>query len=151
MAHLFQRIDEGANAGYDTFRKNELTLDGRPLMAMSHLTSRLLESIDFGAVRIARNRNFTRLHDVLGDHNLLQLDSNLDCPLVYPFFSENPALRDRLIRSRVYVPIYWPNVLATSCVDSMEYKAAFGIVPLPIDQRYDISDMDRILEVIHGR
>lgn len=149
-SHLFQRLDEGARAGYATFQRNDASLTGQPAMRMSHLTHRLLQAYDHEETRLRRHANFAFLHNALCDRNAIAPppQDSFACPMVYPFRSSDPGLRQRLIAADVFVATYWPNVREWCAPESVEYRLMNEVVPLPIDQRYGENDMQRILELL---
>lgn len=150
-SHLLKRIDMNAGMGYADFRNNSAELNETPLLRMSGLTERILSSIDFNEAKERRIANYRRLHEALGKTNLLnlpQMDS-FTCPMVYPLWTDDKSLRQRLIENRIFVATYWPNVFHWCDVDSIEYRMAEHIIPLPIDQRYGEEDMIKILDVIN--
>lgn len=148
-SHLMKRIDLGAEAGFPDFHKNDDSLIGQPILKMSRLTQNLLSSIDYETVRKRRLENYKKLDDALKCDNLLKLslDEN-SVPLVYPYLSINEDLRDKLIANRIYVARYWPNVLDWCKEGEWEYDLAKRTCHLPVDQRYDENDMERIIDVI---
>ena len=151
MSHLLKRVDLGAEAAYPDFKQNEQSLSGEPIQQMSPLTHGLLNSIDYISVKEARLRNYSYLKEHLAASNTLPLsEGGTSCPMVYPFLSSDPGLRMKLIDHRVFVPTYWPNVLTWCDESQLEYNLAKELIPLPIDQRYGQSDMERILGVING-
>lgn len=117
---------------------------------MSSLTYRLMQSIDFSEIKRVRRRNFAHLHKVLSKSNLLDIpeESSFECPMVYPYRTSDITLRKRLIENQIFVATYWPNVSNWCSKNDMEYQLMSEIIPLPIDQRYDISDMNRIIKTI---
>lgn len=149
-SHLLQRLDEGARAGYAAFQRNDASLTSQPAMRMSCLTQRLLEGYDHQAARRCRHENFAFLHEALCDRNAFAPPSQdrFACPMVYPFRSAEPGLRQRLIAAGIFVAAYWPNVRYWCTPDMVEYRLMEELIPLPIDQRYGRSDMQRILEVV---
>lgn len=149
-SHLLRRLDEGARAGYATFQHNDASLTGRPAMRMSHLTHRLLQAYDHDQARLRRRANFTFLHEALGGRNRFSAPAqdSYACPMVYPFRSPEPGLRGRLIDSGIFVATYWPNVRDWCATGSAEYRLMDELIPLPIDQRYGLNDMRRILKVL---
>jgi hypothetical protein len=95
--------------------------------------------------------NFRFMHERLGGMNALSdiIDNNpIDGPMVYPFLSDDEHLRDRLLAEKVYVATYWNEVLDRVDRESMEWKMTRYMVPLPIDQRYDETDMEKVLGLI---
>lgn len=150
FSHLIKRIDEGATAGYDDFKKNSLTLKNEGITRMSRLTKRLLLSIDFDKVKSKRRQNYTYLHNFLGESNILDLPKvdNFECPLVYPYMSCVQPLRQKMILNGIYVATYWPNVTELCPDTSIEFNLAKYIIPIPLDQRYGIEHLKRIINII---
>jgi hypothetical protein len=146
--HLIKRIDLGAEAGYEDFKTNDAALSNIPLNQMSSLTKRLLSSIDFEEVKSKRQRNFELLKVHLGSTNGMEISNDLSCPMVYPYYIEDDTLRQKLIDARVFVATYWPNVLEWAKPEEIEHKLTRNILPLPIDQRYNVEDMQRIVDLI---
>ena len=66
------------------------------------------------------------------------------------YLEKNVQIRKRLIENKIYIPILWPNVLTENNEDSIEYKYANNILPIPCDQRYGIEDMKKIIKLIIG-
>ena len=149
MTHLLKRIDLSAEDGFADFRKVDDGLDNQPIRKMSKLTHRIMQSIDYEAAAKKRRENFQILQEQLGEKNNLEL--NLDensVPMVYPFFSSDEGLREKLIEHKIFVARYWPNVLEWTTKEDLEYLLACQMQPLPIDQRYGEKEMKRIIEII---
>ena len=68
--------------------------------------------------------------------------------MVYPYYSENNTIRQKLIKEKIYTPKYWNNVLDRVSKDSIEYNFTENVIYLPIDQRYNEDDMLRIFKAI---
>ena len=151
FSHLIKRIDLGPEAGYEDFKSNDASLEGQPIKQISHLTRKLLDSIDFTEVKKRRINNFMFLHEQLKDSNKLDfvLDS-IDAPMIYPYLTDNDKLREILISQGIFVATYWPNVLEWCHEQDLEYGLANRLLPLPIDQRYDDQDMAKIVEIINA-
>lgn len=149
-SHLLIRKEKGAEAGFKDYQANECKLDNQPIRRMSPQTQSLLSHIDYEAVIDKRRQNYKYLSDALGKKNLLQLPSmdSFSCPMVYPFMTDDESLRSELIENKVFVALYWPNVIEWCSNDDLEYKLAIQIIPLPIDQRYGEEEMKRIIEII---
>ena len=149
--HLIKRIESGAEAGYDDFRNAEKTLDLAPLQAMSQLTDSLLGAIDYERAAWIRRENFRILHEALGGLNRIHPRMDGDAvPMVYPFLTDDPCLRQRLIANRVFLATYWPNVKESTTPETIEYELADRFIPLPVDQRYGPEEMERIIQIILG-
>ena len=150
--HLFKRLDLGAEAGYADFRENSHLMKNKPILRMSNFTMNLLRSIDFDSVKRQRNENFKRLHEKLSGINLLHIPDmeTFACPMVYPLYSSDVALKKRLIENKIFVATYWPNVKAWCQAIDLEYQLAERMIALPIDQRYSTEEMDYIIKIIQG-
>lgn len=149
MAHLLKRIDLSAEQGFADFRRVDDSLDNQPIRRMSHLTQRIMQSIDYDDVAKKRRANFMQLHDTLYNSNHLNLPLDEDAvPMVYPYMVAKEGLREKLIANKVFIARYWPNVLEWTKKNSIEQELTINILPLPIDQRYGKNEMRKILEVI---
>lgn len=155
-SHLLIRKEQGAEAGFNNYQKNECKLDNQPIRRMAYQTQDILTHIDYEKVIARRRANFEYLHNTLGSHNQLVLPglNTFACPMVYPFIGPaNVDLRGKLIASKIFVARYWPNVLEWAKPDDLEYTLTARLIPLPIDQRYNKRDMDiiiNILQLIYG-
>lgn len=149
--HLVKRIDLSPEEAYGDFLRAEQSMVNRPVRAMSKITRRILQSINYKQVFETRKQNFNHLHQALKDNNLLKVNKFYDqssAPMVYPFLTENSNLRAYLISKKAYVAKYWPNVLNWAGPDSLEHHFAQNLIPLPVDQRYDIVEMETIIQII---
>lgn len=89
------------------------------------------------------------MHDHLKKNNILHLTLDKNCtPMVYPFISSDACLRQKLIENKIFVATYWPNLLNFKDVGSVEFQYASQLIPLPVDQRYGLKEMERIVEQI---
>jgi hypothetical protein len=150
-SHLLKRLDCDPSFGYNDFRDNAQKLSSLPVLQMSKLTKALLMSVDYMSVKEKRRRNFEFLHGRLKNINQFNMPqmSSFSCPLVYPFLPLKEGLKQFLISNKVFVATYWPNVLEWCKEGDIEYEMAQRIVHLPIDQRYDQTDMERIINLIN--
>ncbi len=144
---LFTCLSEGIHAASRECEINEARLGHTPLQGMSTLTSRLLDSIDFATISKRRLENSHYLHTRLASWNRLDVQLT-EAPAYYPFFTGFPYLRDKLIDHGVLLPIFWEELLDILPISSTEYKFITHILPLPIDQRLTIDQLDKILSII---
>lgn len=151
-SHLYIRKEKGAEAGFNDYQTNECKLDNNPIRRMASQTQKILSQVDYDSVIEKRRRNYQYLSNALGEKNLLHLPStdSFICPMVYAFMTDDETLRGRLIENKVFVARYWPNVLEWCTEGGLEYKLATKLLPLPIDQRYDETDMERIINLINN-
>lgn len=148
--YLQIRAQKGAEAGYAAFRESEDSLDNQPIKIMSVDTRMALEKIDYETIRKRRIDNYYQLALALEDTNKLKVSmlSYDDCPMVYPYWTDDDTLRQRLIDNRVYVATYWPNIADWCQPTDAEYDWMKHLIPLPIDQRYGEEEMKKIIEII---
>lgn len=146
--YLLKRNDISAEATYEDFQVNEKLLSDQPIKIMSNLTDGLLGSVDYERVRGIRRKNYLFFEEKLERNNLLKLELSDQVPMVYPFRTNDPSLREKLIKNHIFVATYWPNVLHQANKDALEYLLTQQIIPLPIDQRYNEEQLQTIVEMI---
>ena len=148
MGHILGRFEEDASTHYQTLHDICQTFADESVKKMSRLTENLLNVIDYEDVRQKRNDNYQILDDLLGQYNQLNFVTP-DGPLAYPFLcKDGAAFRVALAKQKIYVPIYWNNVLDDVAEDTLEYQYASNILVLPIDQRYGEAEMRIVAEAV---
>ncbi len=146
MGFLLGRFDRNANEFYSGYNANNKFFIDQPIKKMSKLTWNLLHGIDYDFVEKRRRENFLYLHDMLGAVNQLELKP---ATFMYPLLVENGAsARKKLQAEKIYIPTLWPTVFEVAEKGNSEYKMAEDILPLPIDQRYGIDDMEYIVQEV---
>lgn len=146
MSHLLKRIDLGAEAGYQDFRRNDDSLCHQPIKRMSKLTDSILCGIDYDSVKRRRRLNYAILDKALKDSNRIRLELDDEAaPMVYPYWTKDASLRRKLIENKVFVATYWPNVKEWTKEGMLERKLAEDMIPVPCDQRYDSNSINQIL------
>lgn len=147
-AHLLRRLGATPEEGYADYLRAEQSLADSEPRAMSMLTARLLAATDHEHVRRQRRANFGHLEQRLATHNQLRLaGSGSPVALCYPYLGGSAGLRAALLRDRIFVPTYWPDVRRRN-VNSWTSRWLEQLLPLPIDQRYGSREMDRIVEIV---
>lgn len=117
---------------------------------MDSLSLAIYQSEDIEAMGDKRRENAKYLHDHLKQNTLAEL-TNKAVPLFVPVFFETSeqrnAVRKKLIDAQIYCPIHWPkNKLITP---EMRVNQLFDTeLSLICDQRYGITDLQRIIETI---
>ena len=148
MHYLLGRYERSANEFYSEYVANNKLFASEPMKRMSRLTDNLLRGIDYEAVAQKRQRNFDFLDAELRDINELKLKSIFGA-FMYPLLISNGAVMRKLLqKEKIYIPTLWPNVLEECPQNSLEYHYAADILPIPVDQRYRIEDMQFLVEVI---
>lgn len=150
LTFLAGRLERTANEFYGAYRENEQRIDELPLRRMSMVTKNLLRGIDYEQIKKERELNFSYLHKYLKEINQLELCLP-DGPYMYPLLVKGGVeIRKSLQKKKIYVPTLWPNVLQECPIDSLEYLFATDILPIPVDQRYGVGDMETIVDEIRG-
>ena len=147
MTHVLGRFEgETASDYYDAFKANDAMFKELELRRMSKLTHNILRAIDYHTVKTKREENFSLLHSTLEEYNKLHVHLPAG-PYAYPFYCENGMqIKKVLAKNNIFVATLWPNVLDMEATLEKEY--AENILPLPCDQRYDVSDISYLLEVV---
>ena len=146
MRFLMGRYERTANEFYEDYTANNKYFTMEPVKQMSKLTANLLRGIDYKLIIGRRRANFEYLQEKLGKINQLKLRT---AGFMYPLMVENGAtLRKKLQKEKIYIPTLWPAVFQVVNKESVEYKMAENILPLPIDQRYSLDDMEYMVRKI---
>lgn len=144
------RYERTASEFYEEAAKNNDIFDNEPIKEMSRLTKNLLRSIDYEYVKQVRTNNFAYLHEKLREVNKLNVRL-IEGAFMYPLLiDDGMKIRKQLQQMKIYIPTLWPNVLEECEPDTLEYKFAAEILPIPVDQRYGIEDMEYLVEVIRS-
>lgn len=148
-SYMLKKYDLTASSAYDKFQENEQYIDNTTTKLMSDLTTRILSSIDYNNVIEIRNNNFKYLHKWLKDFNMIRIEEeNINGAMVYPLLIQKERIKEHLINNKVYIASYWSEVLDRAKENSFEQQLSKYLIPLPIDQRYDIEDMNFIKDLI---
>ncbi len=148
MHFLLGRYERTAAEFYNEYIANNFLLKNEPIKRMSKLTDNLLHGIDYERVKDIRTRNYEYLYEYFREINQLQV-RKIQGAFAYPLLLPNGvSIRKQLIKSNIYIPTLWPNVLNEVEKESLEYYYAENILPLPVDQRYDSNDMQLIIDMI---
>lgn len=123
--------------------------------AMSTLSLSLMRKVDKEKCQQQRFENYKFLFQNLKDdgHFLLACSNINDvttAPLYFVFYvQDRAALQAILAAEHIYAPVIWPvpndNVMINETIKSI-YDTVLAI---PVDQRYDLTDMAKILETIN--
>ena len=120
---------------------------------MDNLSYAIYKTEDLLAMRHKRRENAQYLHNNLkGVKFIGELTENA-VPLFVPIFFENTeqrdAVRKKLIEAQIYCPIHWPKH-ALIPADFEANKIYDTELSLICDQRYGISEMQKIIETIQS-
>jgi hypothetical protein len=57
-------------------------------------------------------------------------------------------IRKKLAEKRIYIATLWPDVLVNTLKGSIEYDYVLNILPLPCDQRYNLNDINYMIDAL---
>lgn len=145
---LLGRFERTASEFYSEFVSEEEEFSNFPVRRMSKLTDNLLHGIDYEMVKNKRTENFSYLHTILQHVNKLKLSIPAGA-YMYPLYIENGfEIRKKLQAKKIYIPTLWPDVFDICKENEIEFSMARNILPIPIDQRYGIEDMECIVSIL---
>ena len=148
MHFVLGRFERTASEFYAESADNNDCFNNEPIKSMSKLTMNLLHGLDYDFVKQRRTDNYNLYHEKLERINKLHLRS-IEGAFAYPLWIENGSeIRKELQKKKIYIPTLWPNILDDMAEDSLEFRYAKDILPLPCDQRYVSSDIKYILEEV---
>lgn len=148
IRYLLGRFEKSGQEFYNDYVEAEKTFVNSTIKKMSKLTEDLLHGIDYEKVKKIRQENFEELHRNFEKINELKISIPIGS-YMYPLLLRNGmVIRRALQEEKIYIPTLWPNVLEECLSDSLEYRLAADILPIPVDQRYGKEDMKYLVEVI---
>lgn len=125
------------------------------LHRMSDLSKQIAAYADWENLKLRRMENFRYLHKNASKCQGLitptckDISALTTAPLYYPVYVENRGeLQRKLAQKRIYAPVLWPVETKDVLVNETVVWIYEHILMLPCDQRYDITDIQRILDEI---
>lgn len=148
--HLLLRLEAGPLEGFKTYQMNEKRIENEGMRRMSNLTFKLLKTIDYESAKRKRINNFKFLHSKFRTLNGLELRPNC-YPMFYPLSLTTKTsikLRNILRSNQIFVPKFWDSLEKWLPQGSIGIELSDKLLPIPIDHRYDESDMDMVVNLI---
>lgn len=147
--HLLKRFNGHPEEGYPSFQQNEI-LCGSSVLRMSRLSEHLLSLVDHPAVAARRRANFHALHHLLCNLNRFAFSLSTGAvPMYYPFLPDHSIDKTLLYQQRLFVPTFWKDVIDRDADGfAFEKFLSANLLLLPVDHRYDDSDMQRIAGIL---
>jgi len=118
---------------------------------IDNISLNIINSLDINDLVNKRRSNFqflsaemTKFKEIKPFFNEL---SNNICPIFYPIMIKEGRdyVQKELIKNRIYCPIHWPK---PDQIENKSLEIYNSILSIPCDQRYDVSDMKRILSIL---
>ena len=146
LAHLVRRIDLSPEETYLSFLNAECLMSKLTPKRISGFSERLLDTINHQEIIDRRSANANLASLLLGQFNALSVPSEFaEPPLCYPLYipSCGNSLRKKLINKRIFIATYWPEVRDECAANSCEHSFVDHLLPIPIDQRYSLDDVNK--------
>jgi dTDP-4-amino-4,6-dideoxygalactose transaminase len=139
----------GPRRWFELFQQTEEAAPVGPY-AMSELSRLLLtRAIDYAALARRRQENFRTLLEQFPELALYRVLPEEVVPLGFPIrLRDRDRVRDQLFAADIYPATHWPLDGLVPAQFEASHRLAREILTLPCDQRYDLADMDRIVQAL---
>ena len=120
---------------------------------MDDLSYAVYKSEDLATMRLKRRENAWYLHGHLKDVLFMGELTDKAVPLFVPVFFESKeqrdAVRKKLIDAQIYCPVHWPKpaLIPEAFKVNNIYDTELSLI---CDQRYDLTDMERMVTLINS-
>ncbi len=155
ISHNFHRLIGQQSLAHQEYTAYEKSLNC-DINSISTLSEQLLSVVDFEFVRQRRLENYYYLHKAFKDINVFHAPDYLDDgPFAYPLITQHTVEKSKFYEQGLFIPSLWADPLRRP-KDGFEtdLMIARNLLPLPIDHRYDLNDMqyiaDFVLKVVNG-
>lgn len=148
LQHSLDRYQGNLERGYAAFQAFEKTLDCST-KRISKYTASTLSRLDHDRASNRRKQNFDRLAERLKASNQLspKRDPN-ESPFCYPYLPIRRQDRTQLHEQQIFIPQLWKEVIQRTPATCNARRWSEQLLPIPIDQRYGIAEMDRVASTI---
>lgn len=121
---------------------------------MSKFSEVQLQNQNFESNIKARYENYKYIHENLSQIGLCFVSESLDilssAPLYFPIYLEDRRdLQIYLAKYHIYLPVIWPVDDEEVLIDNEVRYIYEHVLCIPVDQRYDLKDMERIVKLIN--
>ncbi len=145
--YLLQSLERGTNYCYTEKKKADAWLADK-YGNISVLGRKMLESLDYTAIRDRRHANFNLYQEAFADINLIACEKE-SVPYIYPL-NVGKDIKQQLVANKIYVPTLWGQTLDSKFEGTLEYHLSKNTIFLPLDQRYDDDDIGYIIDIVKG-
>ena len=131
--------------------------DNKTIYKMSNITRNLLCYYNFNEIKKIRKENYKYLNDNLRKNDFIKYTlgdlENSEVPLYYPIMIKQRRKNFQKFMSNmnIYLPIIWPKD-EKNLANIQNYMADniySNIICIPCDQRYNVYDMQRVIDTIN--
>lgn len=136
------------------YKKAEDILDHQnEIYSISPMSAKVQADLNIGDLIKRRRKNFNILREsLIGPiQPLFSMVGNQAVPLYFPILVEDrTAFQKHLVQNSIYAPVVWPKDEQQPVQCEEAENAYEHLLCIPIDQRYDYDDMNRVVEVINN-
>ena len=130
------------------YAEAEKFLEDCPITSGTERDALIAKRLDVDYIRTRRRENAQILMKAFQEQLIFPRLGEQDCPLFVPILvsdGQRDALRQFLIRQRIYCPVHWPIDKQSEARHGTLYE---GEISLVCDQRYTKNDMNRIVTTV---
>lgn len=151
VIHNVKRLIGLNDEAYEDYIAYEASL-GYEIKRISILSEKLLSCLNYSDIASKRSENFNFIHEKLKEYNKIPINiSEINVPFCYPFLPENYINKKLFHNKNLFIPTFWPDILERKQNRYIiEKDLVKRLLPLPIDQRYNIQNMKTIINFIQG-
>ena len=137
------------------YREGETLLDNQAVFcSIGKLSASIQAELDVEQLKKKRRENYNVLLEGIRNVNGIKVVYNTlpddVVPLYFPILIDNrEVMQDLLADNDIYAPVVWPKADNCPAIDEVAETIYEKILCIPIDQRYDVEDMQRIVRVIN--
>lgn len=123
---------------------------------MSQMAYNLMQSENLVLNQQRRFNNYTYLYQNIHESDkvikvCINIGEVTTAPLYFAIFVQNrPALQRILAQNAIYAPVIWPVEDERVLINDEMHYIYNHILAIPIDQRYEEKDMERVVEIINN-
>lgn len=150
LKHNVLRLEGRQEEAFKAYQDYEKSL-GIDVLRMSKTSEEILSNIDYKLIKNKRIKNFNILYDNLQEDNLLNYaKTEIMVPFCYPLLLKKEVNKLQLYKEKIFIPTLWPDILERNNINEYEWESQITkrLLPLPVDHRYNYSDMIRMINVI---
>lgn len=121
---------------------------------MADISFRLMEEINMDNVQSQRFLNYKYLLENIKTPNIELLCNDINrvttAPLYFIIYTKNrKEIQSKLCGEHIYAPIIWPVYYKDVLIDDITKSIYDETLAIPMDQRYNERDMDRIVNILN--
>lgn len=148
--YLLTTYEKGTDAAY-RMKKNVDVMLGANYGCMSKLSIGLLKNVDYDRVKRSREDNYRVFYDAFKNMNELSLpmkSAAYQFPLLIS--CKGKVIKQKLIEEHIFVSTLWSGKDLIENGNIFELNMMENAIFLPIDQRYNVEDMEYIISRVEA-